>query len=50
MSASLVGIDDRVAISGQLQPEDMKVAAAGYVAVVNSRPTAKRRSASARPI
>jgi len=39
MSASLVGIDDRVAISGQLQPEDMKeIAAAGYVAVVNNRP------------
>ena len=39
MSASLVGIDDRVAISGQLQPGDMKeIAAAGYVAVVNNRP------------
>jgi uncharacterized protein (TIGR01244 family) len=39
MSASLVAIDDRVAISGQLQPEDMKeIAAAGYVAVVNNRP------------
>jgi len=39
MSASLVGIDDRVAISGQLQPEDMKeIAAAGFVAVVNNRP------------
>jgi uncharacterized protein (TIGR01244 family) len=39
MSASLVGIDDRVAISGQLQPEDMKeIAAAGYFAVVNNRP------------
>jgi uncharacterized protein (TIGR01244 family) len=39
MSASLVAIDERVAISGQLQPEDMKeIAAAGYVAVVNNRP------------
>ncbi len=39
MSAPLVAIDDRVAISGQLQPEDMKeIAAAGYVAVVNNRP------------
>ena len=39
MSAPLVAIDDRVAISGQLTPEDMKeIAAAGYVAVVNNRP------------
>jgi uncharacterized protein (TIGR01244 family) len=39
MSAPLVAIDDRVAISGQLQPEDMKeIAASGYVAVVNNRP------------
>jgi uncharacterized protein (TIGR01244 family) len=39
MSAPLVAIDDRVAISGQLKPEDMKeIAAAGYVAVVNNRP------------
>jgi uncharacterized protein (TIGR01244 family) len=39
MSTSLVAIDDRVAISGQLQPDDMKeIAAAGYVAVVNNRP------------
>jgi len=39
MSVSLVAIDDRVAISGQLQARDMKdIAAAGYVAVVNNRP------------
>jgi uncharacterized protein (TIGR01244 family) len=39
MSAPLVAIDDRVAISGQLKPEDMKeIVAAGYVAVVNNRP------------
>jgi uncharacterized protein (TIGR01244 family) len=39
MSAPLVAIDDHVAISGQLQPEDMKeIAASGYVAVVNNRP------------
>jgi len=39
MSISLVAIDDHVAISGQLQPQDMKeIAAAGYVAVVNNRP------------
>ena len=39
MPVSLVAIDDRVAIAGQLQPKDMKdVAAAGYVAVVNNRP------------
>lgn len=39
MSASLVAIDDRVAIAGQLTPADMKdIAAAGYVAVVNNRP------------
>jgi uncharacterized protein (TIGR01244 family) len=39
MSAPLVAIDDRVAISGQLKPEDMKeIAASGYVAVVNNRP------------
>ena len=39
MSASLVAIDDRVAIAGQLTPADMKdIAAASYVAVVNNRP------------
>ena len=39
MPASLVAIDDRVAVAGQLQPDDMKdIAAAGYVAVVNNRP------------
>jgi uncharacterized protein (TIGR01244 family) len=39
MSASLVAIDDRVAIAGQLTPQDMKdIAEAGYVAVVNNRP------------
>ena len=39
MSVSLVAIDDRVAIAGQLRPQDMKdVAASGYVAVVNNRP------------
>jgi uncharacterized protein (TIGR01244 family) len=39
MPASLVAIDDRVAISGQLQPQDMReIAATGYVAVVNNRP------------
>ncbi|HZQ01508.1 MAG TPA: TIGR01244 family sulfur transferase [Reyranella sp.] len=39
MSLSLQPIDERVAVSGQLSPDDMKhVAAAGYVAVVNNRP------------
>jgi len=39
VSASLVALDDRVAVAGQLQPADMKeIAAAGYVAVVNNRP------------
>jgi uncharacterized protein (TIGR01244 family) len=39
MSAPLVAIDDRVAIAGQLRPQDMKeVASAGFVAVVNNRP------------
>jgi len=39
MSLSLQPIDERVAVSGQLTPADMKhVAAAGYVAVVNNRP------------
>ena len=39
MPLSLAAIDDRVAISGQLQPTDMtEIAAAGYVAVVNNRP------------
>ena len=39
MPVSLVAIDDRVAVSGQLQPQDLKdIAAAGFVAVVNNRP------------
>lgn len=39
MSLDLRTLDDRVAVSGQLTPADMKdVAAAGYVAVVNNRP------------
>ena len=39
MTASLAAIDDRVAIAGQLNADDMKdIAAAGYVAVVNNRP------------
>lgn len=36
---SLVPLDGRVAVAGQLQPGDMAdIAAAGYVAVVNNRP------------
>ena len=36
---SLVPLDVRVAVAGQLQPGDMaEIAAAGYVAVVNNRP------------
>jgi uncharacterized protein (TIGR01244 family) len=39
MSPSLQQLDDRVAVCGQLEPDDMKdVAAAGFVAVVNNRP------------
>ena len=39
MPASPANLDDRVAISGQLQPQDMReIAAMGYVAVVNNRP------------
>jgi uncharacterized protein (TIGR01244 family) len=39
MSLSPTSLDDRVAVSGQLVPADMKeAAAAGYVAVVNNRP------------
>jgi uncharacterized protein (TIGR01244 family) len=39
MSVSLASLDDRVSVSGQLQPTDMaEIAAAGYVAVVNNRP------------
>lgn len=39
MTLNLMSLDDRVAVSGQLTPEDMKdVAAARYVAVVNNRP------------
>jgi uncharacterized protein (TIGR01244 family) len=37
--ASLLPIDDRVAVAGQLKPADMaEIAAAGYAAVVNNRP------------
>jgi uncharacterized protein (TIGR01244 family) len=36
---SLLPLDDRVAVAGQLKPADMaEIAAAGYVAVVNNRP------------
>ena len=39
MSLSLLPVDDRVSVSGQLDPTDMKqVAAAGFTAVVNNRP------------
>lgn len=39
MSLSLLPVDDRVAVSGQLKPGDMKeIAAAGFTAVVNNRP------------
>ena len=39
MLTQLLPLDDRVAVSGQLQPEDMKdIAQSGYVAVVNNRP------------
>jgi len=39
MSLSLSPVDDRVSVSGQLDPKDMKeVAAAGFTAVVNNRP------------
>jgi uncharacterized protein (TIGR01244 family) len=39
MSLPLLPLDDRVAVAGQLRPDDMKeIAAAGYVAVVNNRP------------
>ncbi len=39
MSLSLPMLDDRVAVAGQLQPDDMaEIAAAGFVAVVNNRP------------
>jgi sulfide:quinone oxidoreductase len=39
MTLSLLPIDDRVAVSGQLKPSDMKtIAEAGFVAVVNNRP------------
>jgi len=39
MSLSLPMLDDRVAVSGQLHPQDMaEIAAAGFVAVVNNRP------------
>lgn len=39
MSLSLLPVDDRVSVSGQLSPADMKeIAAAGFAAVVNNRP------------
>lgn len=39
MSLSLLPIDDRVSVSGQLTPGDMKeLADAGFTAVVNNRP------------
>ena len=39
MTVTLVAIDERVAVAGQLQPADMReIAQAGYVAVVNNRP------------
>lgn len=39
MSAALLSLDDRVAVAGQLTPDDMaEIAAAGFVAVVNNRP------------
>ncbi len=39
MSLSLLPVDDRVCVSGQLSPGDMKeVAAAGFTTVVNNRP------------
>lgn len=39
MSVSFPMLDDRVAVSGQLRPDDMaEIAAAGFVAVVNNRP------------
>jgi uncharacterized protein (TIGR01244 family) len=35
----LLPLDSRVAVAGQLKPDDMaEIAAAGYVAVVNNRP------------
>ena len=37
MSLPLLSLDDRVAVAGQLRPDDMQeIAAAGYVAVVNN--------------
>lgn len=39
MSLSLLPVDDRVSVSGQLTPADMKeIASAGFTAVVNNRP------------
>lgn len=39
MSLSLSPVDDRVCVSGQLGPRDMKeIATAGFTAVVNNRP------------
>ena len=39
MSLSLLPVDDRVCVSGQLGPRDMKeIATAGFTAVVNNRP------------
>lgn len=39
MSPSLLPVDDRVCVSGQLSAGDMKeIAAAGFTAIVNNRP------------
>jgi uncharacterized protein (TIGR01244 family) len=39
MAPPLLALDERVAVTGQLQPGDMtEIAAAGFVAVVNNRP------------
>ena len=39
MSLSLLAVDDRVSVSGQLDPADMaEIAGAGFTAVVNNRP------------
>lgn len=39
MSLSLLPVDDRVSVSGQIDPSDMKeIAAAGFTAIVNNRP------------
>lgn len=39
MSLSLLAVDDRVSVSGQLDPADMaEIAGAGFTTVVNNRP------------